>query len=116
VTLLHFARDSGGRNLTAGTRYLTEQLSAQGVKVLLSERCLKDFVCNAIEAVVRTQQQGESYISCLCRHLDARARFILLWTATDETYDRPIWRDLVALAQKHDLSRAWCPARQPSER
>ena len=66
--------------LTAGTRYLREQLSAYGVKVSLSEGCLQNFVCHASEAVVRTQRRGESYISCLRRHLDARARFILLWT------------------------------------
>jgi hypothetical protein len=115
VTLLHFARDSGVPKLTAGTRYIKEQLSAYGVQVLLSEGCLKDFVRNAIEAVVRTQQQGESYISCLCRHLDARARFILLWTTSDESFDRAVWRDLVAMAQKHALPRAGSPARKASE-
>jgi hypothetical protein len=116
VTVLHFTIGSGVPKLTAGTRYLKDQLSAYGAKVLLSKGCLKDFVLNATEAVVRTQKQGESYISCLCRHLDARARFILLWTATNETYDRPVWRDLVAMAQKHDLPRAWSPAGKPSER
>ena len=85
------------------------------MRVLLSEGFLKDFVLIAIETVVRTQQQGVSYILCLCRYLDARARFILLWTGTNETYDRPVWGDLVAMAQKHDLRRAWSQARRPSE-
>ena len=115
MTLLHSARDFAVPKLMAGTRYLKEQLSAYGVRVLLSEGCLKDFVLNATEAVVRTQQQGESYISCLCRHLDARARFIFLWTSSDEPYDRAVWGDLVAMAQKHDLRRAWSPARKLPE-
>jgi hypothetical protein len=106
VRLLHLARDAGGPKLTAGTRYLKEQLGAYGVKVLLSEACLKDFVLNATEAVAQTLQPGESYIACLCRHLDARARFILLWTSSDEAYDRAVWEDLVAIAQKHALPRA----------
>lgn len=113
MTPLQLPCGSGVPKLTAGARYLKEQLSTHGAKVLLSEGCLKDFVLNATEAVVRTQQQGESYISCMCRHLDARARFILLWTDTDETYDRPVWGDLVAVAQKHALPRARSPANKP---
>ena len=109
--VLHLAGDPGVPKLTAGARYLKEQLSAYGVKVLLSEPCLKDFVRNATEAVAQTLAPGESYIACLCRHLDARARFILLWTSSDELYDRAVWRDLVALAQRHALPRAATPAR-----
>jgi len=118
VTLLDFARDSLVAKLTVGTRYLREQLSAHGVKVPLSEGCLKDFVRNASEAVVQTLQRGESYISCLGRHLDARARFILLWTSSDDAFDREVWADLVAMAQKHALPRAWSLQRKcvPPER
>ena len=116
MTLVQFPIDSGVPKLIAGTRYLKDQLSTHGTKVLLSEGCLKDFVLDAIDAVVRTQQPGESYISCLCRHLDARARFIFLWTSSDEPYDRAVWGDLVAMAQKHDLRRAWSPPRKPSEK
>lgn len=115
MTLLQFPSGSGVPKLAAGVRHLKDQLSTCGAKVLLSEGCLKDFVLNALEAVVRTQQAGESYISCLCRHLDARARFILLWTRTDERYDRPVWGDLVAMAQKHALPRAWSQVRKLSE-
>jgi hypothetical protein len=106
------ARDCGVPKLTAGTRYLKEQLSAYGVKAFVSEACLKDFVRNATEAVAKTLQPGESYIECLCRHLDARARFVLLWTSSDEPYDRAIWRELVAMAQKHSVPRARTPARK----
>jgi hypothetical protein len=115
VTLLHTARDSAVPKLTAGTRYLKEQLSAYGVKVLLSEGCLKDFVLNASAAVAQTLQPGETYIACLCRHLDARARFILLWTSSDEAYDREAWGDLVAMAQKHAVPRAGSSARKLSD-
>lgn len=100
--------------LTAAIRHLREQLSACDVKVPLSEGCLKDFVLNAMEAVVRTQKLGESYISCLCRQLDARARFIFLWTSSDEPYDRAVWGDLVAMAQTHALPRVWSGADKPS--
>ena len=105
MTLVQFPSGSEIPKLTAATRHLKEQLSAYGATVFLSEECLKDFVLNAMEAVARTQQRGESYISCLCRHLDARARFILLWTSSDEPYDRAIWEDLVAMAHKHTLPR-----------
>jgi hypothetical protein len=115
VTLLYTARDSAVPKLTAGTRYLKEQLSAYGVKVLLSEGCLKDFVLNASAAVAQTVQPGETYIACLCRHLDARARFILLWTSSDEAYDREVWGDLVAMAQKHAVPRAGSSARKLSD-
>ena len=115
MTLLHFAKDSGAAQLTAGTRYLHEQLHAHGLRVALSEGCLQDFVRDASEAVVRTQQQGESDFSCLCRHLDARARFILLWTGSDESFDRAAWEHLVAIAHRHALPRAWSLAPKPSK-
>ena len=116
MTLLHIAKHSGAAQLTAGTRYLQEQLHAHGLRVALSEGCLQDFVRDASEAVVRTQQQGESDFSCLCRHLDARARFILLWTSSDESFDRATWEHLVAIAHRHTLPRAWSPAPKPSKR
>ena len=115
MTLLHFAKDSGAAQLTAGTRYLQEQLRAQGLRVALSEGCLQDFVRDASAAVVQTQQQGESSFSCLSRHLDARARFILLWTSSDESFDRAVWEQLVAIAHRHALPRAWSLAPKPSK-
>jgi hypothetical protein len=116
VTLLHTARDSAAPKLMAGTRYLKAQLNAYGVKVLLSEGCLKDFVLNASAAVAQTLQPGETYIACLRRHLDARARFIRLCTNSDEAYDREVWGDLVAMAQQHAVPRAGSPARKLSDR
>ena len=116
MTLLHFARDSEVPNLTAGMRYLQEQVHAHGLRVALSDGCLKDFVRDASEAVVRTQQQGESASSCLCRHLDARVRFILLWTSSDESFERAVWKPLIAIAHRHALPRAWSLAPRPDAR
>ena len=100
------AEESANPKLTAAVRYLEEQLSASGVEVLPSKECLKDFGLDAIDATDRTRRQGESYITCVCRHLDARVRFIILWTSTDEAFDQAVWRDLVGIARKHALSRS----------
>ena len=99
------AEDSAIPKLRAAVRYLMEQLSASGVKVLPSRECLKEFALDAIDATRRTQRQGESYITCVCRHLDARVRFIILWTSTDEAFDQAAWRGLIGIAGKHALPR-----------
>lgn len=116
VTLLHFARDLRLPELTVGTRYLEEQLSAYGVTVPPSEDCLNDFVHNALDATVRTQQQDETTLSCLHRHLHARARFLFLWMSSSKPYDPAVWEDWIAIAQKHAVPRTGSPAHQPSER
>ena len=91
--------------LAAAMRYLKEQLSLSGIEILPSKECLKDFAVDAIDATGRTQRQGESYITCVCRHLDARVRFIILWTSTDEAFDQAAWCHLVGIARKHALPR-----------
>ena len=106
------AEDSAIPKLTAAVRYLAEQLRASGVKLLPSRECLKDLALDAIDATRRTQRQGESYITCVCRHLDARVRFIVLWTSTDEAFDRAVWRDLAGIARKHALARPWSSQRK----
>jgi hypothetical protein len=116
VTLLHFARDLRVPELTVGTRYLHEQLSAYGLKDFPSEGCLSDFVHNALDATVRTQQQGETTLSCLHRHLHARARFLFLWMSSNAPDDPTVWEDRIAIAQNHAVPRTGSPARQPSER
>ena len=101
------AEDSAIPKLTAGVRYLEQQLRAGGVKFLPSRECLKDIALDAIDATRQTQRQGESYTTCVCRHLDARARFTILWTSTDEAFDQAAWRDLVGIARRHALPRPW---------
>jgi hypothetical protein len=105
VTLSSTVEDSAIPKLAAAVRYLKEQLSASGGETLPSEECLKDLARDAIDATGRTQRQGESYVTCVCRHLDARVRFIVLWTSTDEAFDQAAWRDLVGIARKHALPR-----------
>ena len=101
------AEDSAIPKVTTAERYLEEQLNLSGVEALPTKECLKDLALDAIEATNRTRRQGESYITCVCRHLDARARFIILWTSTDESFDQAAWRDLVGIARRHALPCPW---------
>ena len=105
VTRSSTAEDPAIPKLTAAGRYLEEQLSANGVDNLPSKECLKEFALDAIDATDRTRRRGESYISCLCRDLDARVRFIILWTTTNEAFEEAMWRDLVEIARKHAVLR-----------
>lgn len=100
------AEDSAIPKVTTAVRYLEEQRNLSGVEALPTKECLKDLALDAIEATNRTRRQGESYITCVCRHLDARARFIL-WTSTDESFDQAAWRDLVGIARRHALPCPW---------
>jgi hypothetical protein len=106
VAFTRSAADSGVPKLAAGTRYLKEQLATGGAKVLPSQDCLKDFVLDAIAATARSQEQGESYIACLRRHLESRARFILLWLSSEAAIREAAWQDLIGIARKHRLARA----------
>lgn len=54
-----------------------------------------------------TRTSGEPYLECLQRQIDSRARFVQLWTGTDEKFDRPEWEKLVALARRFALPRPW---------
>lgn len=99
------AEGSAIPKLTAAVRYLEEQLSQVGVDILPSKECLQDLALDAIDATDRTRRQDESYITCVCRHLDARVRFIILWTSTDEAFEQGVWRGLVGIAGRHALPR-----------
>lgn len=103
MAVIRSATSSGVPKLAAGTRYLKEQLSTGGAKILPSNACLEDFVLDAIHATARTQEEGESYIASLRHHLESRARFILLWMSSEGAIHEATWRGLVAIARKHDL-------------
>lgn len=105
MTLWSTAEDPSVPKLAAAMRYLKEQLSASGGETLPSEDCLKDFALEAIAAAGRTQGPGESYIACICRHLDERALFIVLWMSSDQACDRAVWSDFVKIARKHAVPR-----------
>jgi hypothetical protein len=116
VTTSDTAEDGGVPKLRAGLRYLKEQLITGGVRVLPSEECLYDFVLNAIEAAALAQEPGESYVACLRRQLEGRARFILEWMGSDQAINRAVGRELIRLARKHGLRRGTSSARAPSNR
>lgn len=116
MAVIRSATDSGIPKLGAGTRYLKEQLTAGGAKVLPSEECLKDFVLDAIEAAARTPEQADSYIASLRRHLESRARFILRWMSTDEAFEGAASRGLREIARKHGVRRMRSSAGKSSER
>lgn len=96
-------RVPGVPKLAAGKRYLKEQLNAGGMMVPLSEGCLEAFVLDAIHAAARTQEEGESYILSLRRHLEERAQFILLWTGSEAATYETTWRHLADIAREHGL-------------
>ena len=106
VAFTRSAADSGVPKFAAGTRYLKERLATGGAKVLPSQDCLKDFVLDAIIATARIKEQGESYIACLRRLLESRARFILLWLSSEAAIREAAWQDLIGIAHKHRLVRA----------
>jgi hypothetical protein len=116
VAATRSAAHSAIPKLTAGTRYLKEQLIADGAKILPSEDCLKDVVLDTIEAVTSNPQKGESYIASLRRHLESRARFILRWMSTDEALEDAACRGLLEIARKRGLRRSRSLAGKPSQR
>lgn len=103
MTRFESAKTSSIPMLGIGRHHLRVQLSAQGVKLSLCEECVEDFICDASAAVARTRKIGEPYLACLRRHIDARVRFILLWTHTDEKFDMLC----------HDRGIVPCPSRSP---
>ena len=105
MTIADDAMRAPGPELRAGERYFNQQLIAHGVRIPLSGECVEAFVSNAHEAVARTRRPDETYSSCLHRHLEARARFIFLWTGTDERFEDERWLELVAIAQKYAPAR-----------
>jgi hypothetical protein len=93
--------------LGLSTRYLRQQLTSQGVRVSVSDGCVEGLVRNANKAVLHTRRTDEPYFLCLRRRLDSRARFILLWTTTDERFECEDWGELVSIVRKYALPRPW---------
>lgn len=90
-----------------GLRWLREQLRDLAVTAPLSPRCLTELVIHAAKATQLERTAGETYATSLRKQLEIRARFVHLWTTTDDTLARPEWCELIAIARKHLLPRAW---------
>ncbi|MGH8208006.1 MAG: hypothetical protein ACREU6_00145 [Steroidobacteraceae bacterium] len=90
-----------------GLRWLKEQLRALGVTAPLSPGCLNEFVMSAAEAAPVARNADETYAASLRKQLDARARFIHLWTTSDDKLTQPQWSEWSAIARKHLLPRSW---------
>ena len=89
-----------------GLRWLKEQLRELGVTAPLSPSCLGDFVACAAKAALLAQGADETYAASLRRQLEAEARFIHLWTNSDDKLSQPEWSEWIAIAQRHLLPRS----------
>jgi hypothetical protein len=90
-----------------GLRWLREQLRGLGVTVPLSPGCLNEFVASAAKAASGARGSRETYAASLRKQLEARARFIHLWTSSDEKLSQPEWEEWIAIARKRLLPRSW---------
>jgi hypothetical protein len=90
-----------------GLRWLKEQLRELGVTAPLSPSCLRDFVACAAKAAPLAQGSDETYAASLRRQLEAEARFIHLWTNSDDKLSQPEWSEWIAIARRHLLPRSW---------
>ena len=73
----------------------------------MSPSCLGDFVASAAKAAPLTQGSDETYAASLRRQLEAEARFIHLWTNSDDKLSQPEWSEWIAIARRHLLPRSW---------
>ena len=90
-----------------GLRWLKEQLRDLGVTAPLSPSCLNEFVAVAAKAAPLARSSSETYAASLRRQLEAQARFIHLWTTSDDKLSQPEWSEWIAIARKHLLPRSW---------
>jgi len=90
-----------------GLRWLKEQLRDVGVTAPLSPGCLREFVASAAQAAPLARSSGETYAASLRKQLDARARFIHLWTTSDDNLTQPEWNEWITIARRHLLPRSW---------
>ncbi len=90
-----------------GLQRLREQLRTLGVKAPLSPGCLNDFLARAAKAAHLARSPGETYAASLYKQLDAQARFVHLWTHSDDPMSQPEWSEWIAIARRHLLPRSW---------
>ena len=107
MKLLDSAIDALSSRFTDAARVLERQLVARDVRVWLSRGCLAEFAEVASAAAARSRQTEESYASSLKREMATRAQFIQEWTGSDRRFEPAQADDLVAIARKYALPRAW---------
>jgi hypothetical protein len=90
-----------------GVRWLRELLHDLGVTAPLSPSCLDEFVMSAADAAVKTRTANQTYAAALKKQLEARARFVQLWTNTDGELGQPEYEEFIPTARKHLLPRSW---------
>jgi hypothetical protein len=57
----------------------------------MSPSCLEEFVAGAAKEALLARSSGETYAASLRKQLEARARFVHLWTTTDAKMTQPEW-------------------------
>jgi hypothetical protein len=90
-----------------GERWLREHLRDLGVTAPLAPGCLMELVMSAAKAARLEHTAGKTYARSLHQQLEIRARFVHLWTTTDDDLSTPEWDELIAIARRHLLPRAW---------
>lgn len=110
MSWLESLRRSVVRALGSDMRWLRQELRARGIKVHLTDACLRELAEDADAAAKRSCSTGAAgYVSELRGQLAARAEFIRTWTMSDDDIDlQGLSRDhLVKVARKYALPRPW---------
>ena len=106
------------------TRWMRTALHGLAVQVRLTDHCVEDLVRDAdrhARAALRHDPSG-AYLTLLHEAIAVRARWIKLWTASDETFPEQdeSGQAFVRIARLHALPRPWklsepvaVPARRP---
>jgi len=92
-------------------RWLKEELSSHGITVPVTDAFIRDLAADA-DAAARSEHSEEvppqPYSVRLHRELSARAEFVRAWTMSDADGAVAVHSDdLVRIARKHALPRAW---------
>ena len=92
-------------------RWLKEELAALNVKTPLSDGCLEEFARDADSAAwnVLAGSENGSYLTELRQQVQEQARFVKLWTGTDDKIpaDDQSAQAFVRIARKYALPRPW---------
>lgn len=92
-------------------RWLREALDALQVAVPLTDHCVEELVGEADRQARRRRRcdPSRSYLNLLREALTAQARWVQLWTASDERVEEQdeSGQAFVRIARRHALPRPW---------